>query len=141
MALLRCRESVMSRFRPMLRAQGISEQQWRILRALMSDGPMRAIDLAQDTLLSAPSLSRLLKSLATRKLIRRTASAQDLREARITITDKGRRVVEQIAPLSEAIYADIASAVGPPQLDRLYHLLADASARLDAAARAAADSS
>lgn len=140
MALLRCRESVMSRFRPMLRAQGISEQQWRILRALMSDGPMRASDLAQDTLLSAPSLSRLLKSLATRKLIRRTASAQDLREARITITDKGRRVVEQIAPLSEAIYADIAAAVGPPQLDRLYHLLADASARLDAAAGAAGDS-
>ncbi|MGM3243097.1 hypothetical protein ACS2VP_27140, partial [Bacillus cereus group sp. Bc237] len=34
MALLRSRESVMVRFRPMLRAHGLTEQQWRVLRAM-----------------------------------------------------------------------------------------------------------
>jgi homoprotocatechuate degradation regulator HpaR len=130
MALLRCREAVMTRFRPMLRAHGISEQQWRILRALTSDGPMRATALAEHTLLSSPSLSRLLKGLAARKLIRRATSAEDLRAARISITDKGRRLVDEIAPLSEAIYAELAGAVGASQLDSLYHTLAVTTARL-----------
>jgi homoprotocatechuate degradation regulator HpaR len=139
MALLRCREAVMARFRPTLRQHGISEQQWRILRALASDGPMRAGDLAAATLLSAPSVSRLLKSLSARGLIRRAASTDDLRATRITITAKGRRLVEQIAPLSEAIYADIAAAVGARDLDDLYRMLADATSRLGPAAAAGAD--
>ena len=130
MALLRCRESVMSRFRPMLREHGISEQQWRILRALTSDGPMRAGDLAADTLLSTPSVSRLLKSLAAKRMIRRGTSTEDLRAARITITDKGRRLVEAIAPLSEAIYAEISATIGARALDDLYRSLTTTTLRL-----------
>ena len=130
MALLRCRDAVMARFRPMLREHGISEQQWRILRALTSGGTMRASDLAADTLLSSPSVSRLLKSLAARQLIRRATSADDLRAARITITARGRRLVDEIAPLSEAIYADIATAVEVRRLDDLYRMLADTTSRL-----------
>ncbi|MDU2926702.1 MAG: homoprotocatechuate degradation operon regulator HpaR, partial [Bradyrhizobium sp.] len=34
MALLRAREAVMRQFRPILRQHGLTEQQWRILRAL-----------------------------------------------------------------------------------------------------------
>lgn len=130
MALLRCREAVMSRFRPILRAHCSSEQQWRILRALTSDGPMRASDLAADTLLSSPSLSRLLKSLAAKGLIRRATSAEDLRAARISITGKGRRLVDEIAPLSEAIYAEISAAIGARQLEELYRTLAVTTIRL-----------
>ncbi len=130
MALLRCREAVMARFRPMLRQHGLSEQQWRILRALSAAAPLRAGDLAQNTLLSSPSVSRLLKSLGERGLIRRTSSALDARAATITITAKGRRLVEQIAPLSEAIYADIGDAIGIRDLDDLYGLLDNATRRL-----------
>jgi homoprotocatechuate degradation regulator HpaR len=130
MALLRCRDAVMARFRPMLREHGISEQQWRILRALDSDGPMRASDLAADTLLSLPSLSRLVKTLAERRLVHRGVSAQDQRAVAIGITDKGRRLVAQVAPLSEAIYAELAAEIGTGQLDRLYRMLAHATASL-----------
>ena len=39
MALLRAREAVMSRFRPLLHAHGVTEQQWRVIRALVeADG-------------------------------------------------------------------------------------------------------
>src|ERR1043166_1624554 len=34
MSLLRAREAVMRQFRPSLRSHGLTEQQWRILRAL-----------------------------------------------------------------------------------------------------------
>jgi len=38
MALLRARESVMSHFRPILRDHDITEQQWRVIRALHGSG-------------------------------------------------------------------------------------------------------
>ncbi len=140
MALLRCREAVMSRFRPLLRQHGLSEQQWRILRALSAAGPLRAGNLAQSTLLSSPSLSRLLKSLSERELIRRTASADDLRAATISISAKGRRLVARIAPQSEVIYAGIGGDIGSAELDDLYALLDDATRRLGPAAPAEDDS-
>jgi homoprotocatechuate degradation regulator HpaR len=130
MALLRCREAVMARFRPMLRRHGVSEQQWRILRALSSGGPMRAGDVAEQTLLSSPSVSRLLKALSDRQLIQRTVSTEDQRATRISITAKGRRLVERIAPLSESIYDEIGRAVGTRALDDLYRVLATATSQL-----------
>ncbi len=132
MALLRARESVMANFRPMLRQHGVSEQQWRVLRALLSDGPMRASDLSIDTLISMPSLSRLLKTLENKKLIERTVHQDDLRAAQVAITRRGQRLVEALGPLSEAIYAQIAERVGGEHLEGLYALLEELTARLGA---------
>jgi homoprotocatechuate degradation regulator HpaR len=124
MALLKARESVMSRFRPFLREAGITEQQWRVLRALHSARlPLRASELSQSTLLSLPSLSRLLKTLEERKAIRRATSREDLRSAEISITRAGTQIVEALAPVSEKIYADISNAIGAADLDQLYALL------------------
>jgi homoprotocatechuate degradation regulator HpaR len=136
MALLRARESVMARFRPLLRDHGVSEQQWRVLRALMSDGPMRASDLSADTFISMPSLSRLLKTLEAKRLIERSVHKDDQRAAQVTITRQGRRLVDTLGPLSEAIYAQIAEQVSEPHLEQLYGLLEEMTARLGEAAPA-----
>ena len=72
MALLRAREAVMRRFRPGLRRHGVTEQQWRVLRALAHSGPMEVTELASATFLLPPSLSRILPDMETRALIRRT---------------------------------------------------------------------
>src|SRR5579883_3577127 len=72
MALLRSREAVMRLFRPGLRKHGVTEQQWRILRALAHSGPMEVTELAEATFLLAPSLSRILATLEQRGLIVRT---------------------------------------------------------------------
>src|SRR5215475_8660907 len=69
MALLRAREAVMRRFRPALRAHGVTEQQWRILRALAHSGPLEVTALAEATFLLAPSLSRIVPDLEARGLI------------------------------------------------------------------------
>ncbi len=46
MELLRAREAVMKRFRPALRDHGVTEQQWRILRALAHSGALEVSALA-----------------------------------------------------------------------------------------------
>src|SRR6185437_2443110 len=79
MALLRTREAVMRLFRPGLRKHGVTEQQWRILRALAPQGPLEVTALAEATFLLAPSLSRILPDLEKRQLISRRQVDTDLR--------------------------------------------------------------
>src|SRR5512140_1210126 len=76
MSLLRAREAVMRQFRPSLRHHGLTEQQWRILRALTAVDTIEVTELAQVAFLLGPSLSRILRALEARDLIeRRTAEA------------------------------------------------------------------
>ena len=80
MALLKAREAVMVRFRPSLRAHGLTEQQWRVLRTMwVADRRLRPMELSQLTFISMPSLSRLLKTLEGRLLIKRGRHVADLR--------------------------------------------------------------
>ena len=70
MALLRAREAAMRRFRPLLAAHALTEQQWRVLRALTAtDKAVEPTVLAELTFLLAPSLSRILSNLEGRGLI------------------------------------------------------------------------
>ncbi len=134
MALLRAREAVMSRFRPMLRQHDVTEQQWRVLRALAaSPAPLRFSDIAHATYLSLPSLSRLLKTLEARGLVRRAAHAEDLRAAQLSLSRTGKAMIARIAPVSENRYDEITAAIGASDIERLYALLDAVVRKLDSA--------
>jgi homoprotocatechuate degradation regulator HpaR len=124
MALLRAREAVMRQFRPSLRRHGITEQQWRVLRALTTVDRIEILALAQATCLLPPSLSRILKDLEERRFVVRRASPNDLRSSFISIAPKGHKLIEQAGVESEAIYAEIAQRFGPQRMAMLYDLLA-----------------
>ena len=91
MLLLRGREAVMRHFRPLLRAHGLSEQQWRILRALSAVESIEATELAHGAFLLGPSLSRILRDLEARKLIGRRIAREDQRRSMVSrpSTDPG----------------------------------------------------
>jgi homoprotocatechuate degradation regulator HpaR len=82
MSLLRAREAVMRHFRPSLRDHGLTEQQWRILRALASIDAIEVTELARVAFLLGPSLSRILRDLEARHLIERKVAKADLRRSR-----------------------------------------------------------
>jgi homoprotocatechuate degradation regulator HpaR len=135
MALMRAREATMRFFRPSLRAHGLSEQQWRVLRALAAGGPADAMALARATFLLPPSLSRILRDLGARGLIERRADASDLRRSVIAIAESGCELIAAYAPASQAGYAEIARRFGPERLAKLQaELDALEQALLDAAA-------
>ncbi|SLN70962.1 Transcriptional regulator SlyA [Oceanibacterium hippocampi] len=131
MALLRAREAVMGRFRPMLRDHDLTEQQWRVLRALTTAPEMRAGQLASVSFISMPSLSRILRILDDRGLILRRNEATDLRASLISLADDGAALIARIAPLSEAHYGEITDAYGPEALETLYRMLEDLTERLE----------
>ncbi|MGJ5180643.1 homoprotocatechuate degradation operon regulator HpaR [Bradyrhizobium oligotrophicum] len=125
MALLRAREAVMRQFRPSLRQHGLTEQQWRILRALAAVDEIEVTELARVAFLLGPSLSRILRDLEARGLIQREVDARDMRRGVLSISAKGVKLIAQVAPGSEAIYASIASRYGARKLAALQKMLAE----------------
>jgi homoprotocatechuate degradation regulator HpaR len=123
MSLLRAREAVMRQFRPSLRKHGLTEQQWRILRALAAIEAIEVTELARTAFLLGPSLSRILRDLEARRLIERKTAKTDLRRGVVSISEKGVRLMEVVAPFSEAIYAEIARRYGAKRLAELQDML------------------
>ena len=125
MALLRAREAVMRQFRPSLRKHGLTEQQWRILRALAAVDTIEATELARVAFLLGPSLSRILRDLEGRGLIARKPVASDQRRSILSITPKGLKLIAEVAPHSEASYTEIAGRYGARKLVELHRMLGD----------------
>lgn len=125
MALLKAREAVMDRFRPSLREFGITEQQWRVLRALYGRGEIDTGALAGLCCLLTPSLSRILKHLEATGLVSRRPAPSDQRRTLVTISTAGRALLERRAPLSEAQYRAIEEAFGKERVAALYETLED----------------
>ena len=123
MSLLRAREAVMRHFRPALRLHGLTEQQWRILRALASIDAIEVTELARVAFLLGPSLSRILRDLEIRHLIERRTAKADLRRGVVSISAKGLKLIEAVAPSSEAIYAAITQRYGARRLAELQGML------------------
>src|SRR3954471_20810532 len=124
MSLLRAREAVMRHFRPALRRHDLTEQQWRILRALSAIDTIEVTELARVAFLLGPSLSRILRDLEERQLIDRRTAKADQRRAVVSISEKGLKLMEAVAPSSEAIYAGITRRFGARKLTELQDMLA-----------------
>ena len=132
MALLRAREAAMGFFRPMLQSHGVTEQQWRIVRALHDDDDLEISELARRCCMLMPSISGVLKRMQHKGLVRRSVDAGDQRRSIISLTPKGRRLMETVAPHSEAHYAEIENAIGRDRLELLYSLVVELEAALEA---------
>lgn len=123
MQLMRAREIVMARFRPHLNAHGVTDQQWRIIRALNETDGLEIVDLADLCCIHAASLSRILPKLEAGGVVSRRAHANDQRRVIVSLTAKGRRLFGLVAPQSETIYAELARDIGPARLETIYGLL------------------
>jgi len=132
MALLIAREAVMNRFRSSLHTFDITEQQWRVLRALAAIDGRQVTALAHVTCLLPASLSRILRDLETRGLIGRRVVPQDRRRALISIAPEGLALIDAVAPFSEAAYAEIADRFGKDRMDELHRLLKELADTLEA---------
>jgi len=140
MLLLRARETAMARFRPVLHAHGVTEHQWRVLRALHDLGELSATGLAVECAILAPSMTRILRNLSERGLVLVHRSKSDGRELRVKISAKGKRLVRTVGPLVEKEYAKIREQLRPARLEALYrdlrHLIEIREASASAARRA-----
>ena len=121
--LLHAREAVLSRFRPILNAHGVTEQQWRIIRALLELGPREPRQIVDICGISSPSLAGILARMDDLGLVVKTPVDGDQRRFTVSLTAKSRGLARRIAPQIEATYADIEAALGKDFTDDAYRAL------------------
>ena len=131
MSLLRAREAVMRHFRASLRRYNMTEQQWRVLRALTGVQRIEVTELARATFLLPPSLSRILRDLEAREMITRQSAEKDMRRGVISISPRGLALIEKVSPESEAIYRSMSKAFGEDKLEELQMLLTELERRMN----------
>ena len=131
MALLRAREAVMKKFSPALKEQGLSPQQWRVIRALVEEEALDATEISERCALLMPSLSRILQNLQKRGLVDRETASDDQRRSLVSITAAGRKLFRTLSPINEARYAYITEKFGYGKLELLYELLDEMVQKID----------
>ena len=121
--LLQARESVLAHFRPLLNAHGVTEQQWRIVRALLAEGPLEPRQIGAVCRISSPSLAGVLARMDELGLVQRERTAQDQRRVLVSLTRKSRNLAAAMAPEVEAVYARIEDHIGSDFVQRFYATL------------------
>jgi len=121
--LLRSREAVMDRFRPMLASAKITEQQWRVLRGLSEHGEVEAGKLAYIACILPQSLSRIARNLEKKNLIFMKNDPSDARKILLSLTDEGKILMSRATIDSKEIYSQLIEDFGRENLDQLLEKL------------------
>jgi homoprotocatechuate degradation regulator HpaR len=125
--LLSVREALLVYIRPILRKEGVTEQQYRILRTLQFAQPIDNATLAQRATLLAPSVSRILKDLRAAGLVGVETTG---RITRNVLTPKGSVLAERIGADIDALGTRVVAHIGASRFRRLMTDLDELEARL-----------
>lgn len=121
--LLRARDTLMAQFRPLLGEHGLTEQQWRILRELLEQGPQEPRQLCEACSISSPSIVGVLLRMEEAGLIARERMPHDQRRVSISMTPKSRQIARQLVPQVEARYAALEETLGVGAMQEVYDTL------------------
>lgn len=121
--LLQARESVMAHTRPMLREQGLSDQQWRVLRVLGEHGTVETGRVAREAFILGPTLTGVLARMDRDGLIQRARDPEDQRRSVVELTPKGLALVQSLSGGVQAHYTRMEKSLGKQKLTALYALL------------------
>jgi homoprotocatechuate degradation regulator HpaR len=121
--LLQARERVIARFRPILNAHGITEQRWRIVRALIDTGPMEPREIGVMCRISSPSLAGVLSRMEELGYIKRKRLDHDQRRLLVSLTPRSRALAARMAPQIEATYRNIEMVIGSEFSTNFYRAL------------------
>lgn len=124
-ALLRAREKVMKPARLLLANAGVTEQQWRVVRVLVEEGPMDPTTIADRAVLLLPSLTRILQKLEEKGYITRARDEQDGRRQVIKATSEGSRLIADNIPAAKSYAEKLRDHLGTDRYEELLELLND----------------
>jgi homoprotocatechuate degradation regulator HpaR len=135
MLLHRTLASVMPPFREIFADHDLTDQQWRVLRALWEADRLSFADLARITVLPAPSLVGILDRLEARGLVARTRSDRDRRSVTVAATGSGRALYAAVEPRIQAIHAELRARASEQDWAMLEAILMKIAAKDPAQAR------
>lgn len=121
--MLQAREALMAQFRPILNENGLTEQQWRIIRALLTHGPLEPRQLCERCQISSPSIVGVLLRMEEAGLVHRERMVDDQRRILVSLTARSRQLARRMIPAIEERYASIEKQVGVQALQQAYDVI------------------
>lgn len=125
--LLKARETTMSFFRPILQENDLTEQQWRVLRALYADDELDYKQVAKMCCILSPSLTGIVNRLEKMGYVQRRKDDNDHRRILLRQTPKAKDMFARLSPQVEKIYADFIEHFGAEKTKQLSELLNELS--------------
>ena len=116
---------------------GLTIPQWRVICVLAEDGPSTPQAIVARTATDKVVVSRAAQALTSRRLVRRIPSAEDRRSHHLELTETGKDLHSDVAPLAIAYEQKVIAGLDPSEIESLKRLLRTMEG---AAARLAADS-
>jgi homoprotocatechuate degradation regulator HpaR len=110
--LMQARERVISYFRPILNAHGITEQQWRIVRVLLEVPALEPRQIGELCAISSPSMAGVLERMEQAGYITRRRVEHDQRRVLVSLTPKSRELAASMAVEIDATYRQIEKRLG-----------------------------
>jgi MarR family transcriptional regulator, organic hydroperoxide resistance regulator len=111
---------------------GVTLPMWRVLTELWQSGDHRLGELAERTSIDLSTLSRLIASMQRKQLVTRRRSGLDRRALSLTLTGKGLKLAERVAPYAR-FYENLAmKGLTPAEITILKDLLSRVFDNLEA---------
>jgi MarR family transcriptional regulator, organic hydroperoxide resistance regulator len=107
-----------------LERHGITLPMYRVLATLNLHDDQRLGDLATLADMEVSTLSRLIGSMQSRRLVTRRRSGKDARAVRIRISDHGRSLTQKLVAAASSYEAALTRNLGPRQVQELKRTLA-----------------
>jgi DNA-binding MarR family transcriptional regulator len=113
---------------------GLSVWEWRIIAVLGEEGGgagRTAQSLVEATAMDKVTVSRAVRGLVDRSLLRRDKHASDGRASLLRLTDEGQGVYAEIAPMAIKVERELIDGLNAQELDGLAVLLRRLEARAE----------
>ena len=124
-ALLRTTDMVRRKLSKVVEAEGITLQQYNVLRILRGakGEPLCALDIRDRLIEETPGVSRLIDRLVAKSLVRRDRSSDDRRMLECFITGKGLELLARLDARVDQADADVLRGLSPQAIETLNGLL------------------
>ena len=121
--LARASFSISSEFHAQVEAAGFTVSEWRILASLSGVKQRTVGELADIVLAKQPTVTKMVLRMASEDLLMRTACSQDKRQAWVSITPKGQKLVKPLLKKAAIHEKNVLSSLGEPQSQALKLIL------------------
>ena len=104
--------------------------EWRVIVVLYAPGTLSASEIADRTLMDRVRVTRTLQALDKKGIVTRAQSETDGRSVRLSLTNYGREIYEEIIPLARDYEKEVLSTLSASDVKKLGTMISKLSDRL-----------
>jgi MarR family 2-MHQ and catechol resistance regulon transcriptional repressor len=117
--LTRCTEALLSRLANSGSLEGLTLTQFGVMEALLHLGPMCQSEIGAKLLRSGGNITLVIDNLEKQSLVQRQRAAQDRRMVIVSLTEKGRQLINRIFPQHLKSIVRELNVLAPEEQDEL----------------------